>query len=248
MSTASHAVTLRDDTQPLAPAVSETTAILSLIERAARDPSIDIDKMERLMAMQRAAVADRARVAYQSALAAMQAELPVIRERGEIKHDNRLIGRYALWEDVNEQIKPVLARHGFAITFRVDHDGDRVLVTGVLTHRDGHSEQTTMRLPADLSGKKNPVQALGSSTSYGKRYTAAALLNLTSGGEDDDGNAGGGPPLVTEDQVIELRDLAKEVGADLPRFLATIRVESLADIRADKFEDAKRLLERKRGR
>jgi hypothetical protein len=38
----------------------------------------------------------------------------------------------------------------------------------------------------DASGNKNAVQALGSAISYGKRYTASALLNLTSHGEDDD--------------------------------------------------------------
>jgi hypothetical protein len=41
-------------------------------------------------------------------------------------------------------------------------------------------------LPVDLSGKKNPVQAVGSSVSYGKRYAIEALLNLTSRGQDDD--------------------------------------------------------------
>lgn len=228
---------------------AETAAILSLIERAARDPSIDIDRMERLMQMQRDTTADRARVAYQVALAALQPDLPVIRERGEIRHDNKLIGRYALWEDVNQQIRPVLARHGFAITFRVDHDGDKLLVTGVLTHRDGHREQTTMRLPADMSGKKNPVQALGSSTSYGKRYTAMALLNLTSGdSEDDDGARGGGPGLVSQDEASFLAELAGEVGADLPAFLKHMGVPSLADVPADRYEQAVAALEAKRRR
>ncbi|HET9820175.1 MAG TPA: ERF family protein, partial [Rhodanobacteraceae bacterium] len=51
---------------------------------------------------------------------------------------------------------------------------------------DGHREETSITLPADTSGSKNAVQAVASSTSYGKRYTAGALLNLTSHGEDDD--------------------------------------------------------------
>ncbi len=33
-----------------------------------------------------------------------------------------------------------------------------------------------MLLPADVSGNKNAVQALGSSTSYGKRCMLCALL------------------------------------------------------------------------
>ncbi|WP_409524602.1 ERF family protein [Pseudomonas sp.] len=46
-----------------------------------------------------------------------------------------------------------------------------------------------MLLPLDTSGSKNAVQAVGSSTSYGKRYVMSALLNLTTRGEDDDGHA-----------------------------------------------------------
>ncbi|ACL58724.1 ERF family protein [Methylobacterium nodulans] len=244
MSTASHAVTLRDDTQPLAPAVSETAAIVQMIERAASNPAVDIDKLERLLEMQERVLARNARAAFAAAFAGMQQELPTIPERG--RGDRGM--KYALWEDVNEAIKPVLARHGFGISFKTGRTPERVSVTAILMHRDGHSEETTLELPVDSSGSKNAVQAVGSSTSYGKRYTAAALLNLTSRGEDDDGRAAGLGPRITEDQTIELRDLAREVGADLPRFLATIRVDSLAEIRADKFEEAKRLLERKRGR
>jgi hypothetical protein len=48
-----------------------------------------------------------------------------------------------------------------------------------------------MTLPLDTSGSKNNVQAVGSSTSYGKRYTATLLLNIRTKGEDDDGHAGG---------------------------------------------------------
>src|SRR5690606_16446095 len=55
-----------------------------------------------------------------------------------------------------------------------------------LTHKSGHREETTIKLPADPSGNKNAVQAVASSVSYGKRYTAGALLNLTSHAEDDD--------------------------------------------------------------
>jgi hypothetical protein len=51
-----------------------------------------------------------------------------------------------------------------------------------------------MILPHDSTGSKNAVQAVGSSTSYGKRYTACALLNITSRGEDDDGETAAKKP------------------------------------------------------
>lgn len=176
--------------------VSETGAIIQMIERAAMNPAVDIEKMERLFEMRERVVARDAKVAYFAAMAQLQIELPAIAERGGIKNNSGAVqSTYAKWEDINEVIKPILSRHGFALSFRTGQDQGAIIVTGVLSHAAGHSEETVMRLPVDTSGSKNSVQAIGSSTSYGKRYTAQALLNLVSYGEDDDGRAGGGDGL-----------------------------------------------------
>jgi hypothetical protein len=163
------------------PAVAEGPTLLSVISRAASDPQTDVEKLERLMAMYERIEAKRAETAFSDALAEMQDELPSIGERGSAA------GRYtyALWEDINAAIKPVLKRHGFALSFRTDF-ADGIAVTGVLSHSGGHKIETTIKLPPDTSGNKPAVQAVASSVSYGKRYAAGALLNLTSHGEDDD--------------------------------------------------------------
>jgi len=170
-------------------AASETSAILSMIERAARDPAVDIEKMERLFAMQERMLTRNAKAAYASALAEMQPTLPEIKHTGEIKHDKNKPPQstYAKWEDIHEQIAPILAAHGFALSFRTAVAESRITVTAILSHREGHSEETSLPLPSDGSGSKNAVQAVGSSVSYGKRYTACAILNIRTRGEDDDG-------------------------------------------------------------
>ena len=161
--------------------MNEGATLLQVIQNAAQNPQADIEKMERLMAMYERVEAKRAESGFAADMAQMQSELPSIGERGDAA------GRYkfALWEDINQQIKPILSKFGFALTFRTDFT-DGIAVTGVLSHRSGHREETTIKLPADASGNKNAVQAVASSVSYGKRYTASALLNLTSHGEDDD--------------------------------------------------------------
>lgn len=231
-----------------APIPNETTAIVQMIERAAMNPAVDIDKMERLLQMQERVMERNAKAAYISALAAMQPHLPVIAERGEIKHgENKPVqSRYALWEDINDAIKPVLAEYGFALSFRTGQEDARIIVTGILSHRDGHSEETTMHLPVDASGSKNAVQAVGSSTSYGKRYTTQALLNLTSRGEDDDGNAAGAGACITQDQADELQAIMEDVGADKAKFLQFIKAPNIADIPVAKYGAALAALEAKR--
>ena len=242
--TAAKSVTVIE--QPAPPAViGESAALLSVIERAARDPNVDVDKMERLMAMHERIQARTAKTAYNAALASVQPNLPVITEKGEITHNGRLISKYALWEDVVQAITPVLAAHGFALSFRIGRDSDRQLITGILSHADGHSEETTLSLPLDMSGAKNAVQGVGSTVSYGKRYVTQALLNLVSRGEDDDGQSGSNG-LITAEQKETLVNLMKETGADTAKFLSYMGVAALDEIKAADFGKAKTGLEAKR--
>lgn len=220
------------------PAVSESAAIIQVIERAAMNPNVDIDKMERLLQMQERIMERQARAAYMSALADMQPDLPEIPENGK-GHGNI---KYALWEDINELIKPVLGRHGFSLSFRTGQTDGKIIVTGVLSHREGHSEETTMHLPTDTSGSKNAVQAVGSSTSYGKRYTAQALLNLTSRNEDDDGH-NAGARLITAEQRKELQNLIEAANGDVAAFCTWAKIDSLAAMPESKFVKAKQALE-----
>ncbi|HCF0051543.1 TPA: ERF family protein [Pseudomonas aeruginosa] len=186
---------------------NEATTVLQVIQKAASDPSCDIEKLERLMAMHERMQAKRAEQQYADAMAAMQQELPAIGERGNAA------GRYtyALWEDINEKLKPILAKHGFSISFRMPRCDKGIEVEGVLTHRAGHSERTTIVLPADTSGNKNAVQAVASSVSYGKRYTAGALLNYTTHGEDDDAfSAVSQQPALDQQVVIDILERIDE--------------------------------------
>lgn len=225
------------------PAITESAAIIQVIERAAMNPNVDIDKMERLLQMQERIMERQARAAYMAALADMQPELPEIPENGK-GHGNI---KYALWEDINELIKPVLGRHGFSLSFRTGQQDGKIIVTGVLSHREGHSEETTMHLPTDSSGSKNAVQAVGSSTSYGKRYTAQALLNLTSRNEDDDGKASGVGETINDAQVKQLRDLIDSTGSDIEKFCKYLRVASIPELPTAKFKDALAALNAKKG-
>ena len=220
--------------------------ILNVIARAAADPSVDIDKMERLLEMQERVIARDAKAAYFAALAEMQPNLPVIEEHGGIKDRNgKVQSTYALWEDVNEAIRPILVQYGFALSFKVRRTEGEIITTGVLSHRGGHSEETELSLPTDTSGSKNAVQAVGSSTSYGKRYTAFALLNITSKGEDDDGDKGGRDASVSREQLDTLLGVADAVGADKAKFCRIFKVDSLRDIPAKQYDEALRKLREK---
>ena len=210
------------------PQAAEGTTLLSVISRAASDPNVDIEKMERLMAMHERMLAQQAVVAFNESLSDMQSELPSVGERGGIKDRNGNVqSTYALWEDINQAIKPVLQKHGFALSFRTDC-AEGISVTAVLSHKGGHREETTIKLPADATGNKNAVQAVASSVSYGKRYTAGALLNLTSHGEDDDGLKASQPSDPVADALFDKIDLS-ETEDELRKVKDEIKAATLPD-------------------
>lgn len=241
-----------------APIESSATAIIQVIERAASNPEVDIDKMERLLQMQERILARDAEAAFNADLAQMQNELPVIEENGVIRNKaGGVQSHYALFEDINEACKPILKQYGFAISFRTAFEEGAVIVTGVLSHRQGHRETSSIKLPADASGNKNNVQGWGSSISYGKRYTMNALLNITSRGEDNDGrgsgygdepggkpatqaprSTGGGGNRATEAQINLIRAKVERAGIDPNDFLAKFELGELAELPFDQVNDA----------
>jgi hypothetical protein len=189
-----NAVTKTETTGEL---VDYAGGIISVIERAARDPNVDIDKMERLFALQERMMERQAKQVFTEAKIAMRPELPEVTMKGHIvirdKNDaNKIIQDtpFARFEDIHDAVMPILTHYGFDLAFRngLSSDG-KVRVTTILSHVAGHTEETVFDLPHDSSGSKNSVQAVGSSTSYGKRYGVLSALNIKVAGEDDNGQA-----------------------------------------------------------
>ena len=229
------------------------------IIKAAADPRMNVAKFEKLVTLKEHMEDRAARIAFDNALAEMQAELPEVDRNGRLvirKKDPKTGERtgvieqstaYPRWEDVMDVLRPILRKYLFSLSFRTGLAADgRITVTGVLA-RSGHREETTITLQHDATGSKNPVQAVGSTNSYGKRYTAFLLLNIVTRGEDDDGGPRREPqPTLSLEQHAELIKLAEEAGADLARFCAMLKVDSLVDIPALRFEEARAQLLRKK--
>ncbi len=197
--------------------------ILAVIERVVLDPNADMDKLEKMLDMQERVMARDAKIAYNSSMAMLQSQLPEISKEGEIAVNGNVRSKYARYEDIMKAIKPLLSTHGISISFRANFSENMLDITGVISHQEGHSEETTMRLPFDSSGSKNTVQAIGSSVSYGKRYVLCMLLNISTGGEDDDGNTSAKPGAgISDDTVSKIQQGMEVTGKSLEDCLAFI--------------------------
>ena len=233
------------------PMPSDVAAFINVIERASANPDFDANKLEKLLGMYERIMERNAEMAFNAAFAEMQSEMPVIQENGQIVIREQVQSRYALFEDINDVVKPILKSHGFAVTFKTKTVEEGITVTAILMHKEGHREETEMTLHADSSGNKYAVQGVGSSVSYAKRYGLIALLNITTRGEDDDGQAGGAK-LISEKQAADLQALIDEVKQDKANFFkyasskARRPIKKLAEIPESLYADLVKGLEKKR--
>lgn len=171
---------------------SPNDQIMSIVEKMASNPEFDVEKMERLIALQERREAAQAKQAFYAAMAAAQNAMKPIAQNAENKHTK---SRYATLEAVNFAIQPVIAAHGFSLSFGEGetNKNDHYRIVATIRHINGHAEQEHMDVPADGAGakgnsNKNATQAFGSSVTYARRYLTMAIFNLSITGEDDDGN------------------------------------------------------------
>lgn len=228
------------------PVAATPASMMQVIARATTDPRVDVQKMEALLRMQEKLVANQARADFNAAMARLQPRLPRVRKNGTVAYKGGAAFRYAKWEDIDAAIRDLLNDEGFSLSFNTTAEPGGIVVTGTLRHSSGHAETSSIGpLPPDTGGGKNAVQAVGSTTSYGKRYTATNLLNLTFEGEDDDG-AGGVSAFIDDASIKALADLIEETGTDLGRFLRFMGAASLSDIQANEYGTAINALMAKR--
>jgi hypothetical protein len=144
---------------------------------------MSIEQMQGLMGLQKDWEANEARKAYVADMAVFKLNPPVILKDkgvGYANKDGSFTGyMHATLGGVTEKVVAALAQHGFSHSWdTTQKDGGQIFVTCKLTHRLGHSESTALNSSADISGKKNNIQAMASTVTYLQRYTLLAACGL----------------------------------------------------------------------
>lgn len=222
-----------------------TITPLSLLS-AALDRGADEQTLAHLIGFHERAQQQEARKAFESALAAAKAELPVI-TKNRLAALGRQSYRHEDLAEIARCVSPILARHGLAYRFRSNTEGGLVTVVCVISHRDGHAEENSLSAGADHSGEKNAIQAIGSALTYLQRMTLKAALGLAAA-EDDDGRSTGTTETITRQQVRELISLVGEVGADQDALLHFFKIRAFAELPAARFRQALVMLNAKKDR
>ena len=232
--------------EPVAP-VSESAALMwqATIERAARDPTVDIEKFERLMLMKERIEAKAAEKDFNAAVALAKGGIgPIIKNKTVdfTSQKGRTNYQHEDFAEVARTVDPVLSQHGLSYRFRSSQSAGKLKVTCILTHQSGHSEETTLEVAEDHTGNKNDIQSIGSAATYLQRYTLKLALGLASS-VDTDGKVAGA--LISEKQEEELRKKIAALDTDIPAFCRYFKIEKFADLKATDFARAMTALNRK---
>lgn len=223
--------------QPVAqpPAVQQTRAVATAtpadLLRIAVETGADLDRLEKLMALQERWEANEARKAYVAAMTAFKAEPLEIFKKKTVEFSGTKYNHAEL-SDVTEVVCPAMAKHQLSHRWDVTQAGDRITVDCVITHVLGHSEKVTMEAMPDSSGKKNAIQQVASTISYLQRYTLLAATGVATKGMDDDAQ---GFAKVNTDELWmkwESQLLAAETVEDVRkvRALAGAAFETVGDV------------------
>lgn len=190
--------------------------------------------------------------ALNAALAKAQGEFPVITRDKEVTVKTRDAGsytfRYAELGAILAAVRPVLSKHGLAITQPLEDGAIRT----ELRHADGGVVSTRFPFPR----VPESPQQLGSLITYLRRYCLVALLGIASDDDDDAGQAADGKPdtkpeskpkLISEAQRKRLFAIAKEHDVDEARLRGYVKFytgdDSTATIPVDKYEQIVKAIE-----
>lgn len=181
-----------NDRRELAP-VSEANALIAAIERAARDPSVDIVKLKELFAMRKEIAMEAAEAEFNRAMNAAQAEMRPIAADA---NNPQTRSKYASYAQLDKALRPIYTKHGFSISYdEADSPkADHVRVLAYVAHTAGFTRTYRADMPADGKGAKGgdvmtKTHAAGAAKSYGKRYILKDVWNVAVGEDDTDGNA-----------------------------------------------------------
>jgi hypothetical protein len=223
--------------------------------RMAVEQDRDISIVEKLMDLKERYDANEAKKAYWEAMTRFRGECPEVVKTRVVDFTSakgRTHYRHAGLAETLQTIRKRLADCQLSVAWHTEQpEANSVRVICEVTHRAGHTESTSICLPYDNSGNKNPLQAIGSATTYGERYTLFSLLGLAALDEDDDGAAAfdadaKGP--ITEGEATVIEELIDKSGTNRKKFLAWLQtqgIDGVENIPTGRFQYVRDMLQKK---
>ena len=218
--------------------------------RLAVESGADVEKLERLMALQERWEATQARKAFLEAMGELQAEMPtIIKTRQVCDRSGRVMYKFASLDQIIAAMQPHEHKHGFTHRWEYDATPEGVLlVSCIVQHAGGHAEKTTVRVPPTKGMNTNAAQDQRVMEQYGKRGSYEGAFGIATAAEDIDAQIDADAPSIDAKQAAEIAALVKSTQTPLARMLAYVSrasgrtVDAIAYIPASMYADVMRTL------
>lgn len=233
---------------PLVAAPDEGAQVMALFQQAIAAGNIGVEALGKLVDLHERVQRRRAELEFAGALAEFQGSCrPVPRSsRAEIvtKSGAKFGYAYADLEQIMETTRPELSRLGFSVTFDSSTDGAMLSCTASLRHRNGHAVTSTFQLPTASASAMSDQQKVGAALTFAKRQCIVAVLGLSLTDPDPEGEVD--PTTIGREQQQTIASLMAETGANVEKFNAHFGITALSELRTTQYDEAVRMLERKR--
>lgn len=229
---------------PIEQVATPQSEMVAFLERAVKDPSIDVSKLKALIEIQ-VDIEDRRKEAeFQTAMVAISNAIPQVGKNGRVDLKDKGSYAFARWPDMDRVLRPLMAEHGIRLSFTTQQrEGGGAVVIATATHNNGKSTSAEIPLPLDTGPGRNNLQAMGSTISYGKRYGAEMLFNIVrvDAPEEDDGMSFGAD-TISHEQFAELLSMMPDAGTTEENFADYLQIPDLGSLHHSMFNGARSML------
>lgn len=216
--------------------------------RFAIESKVDVESLEKLVAMQQRIQDRLAAQEFAQAMAAFQRDCPSIKKTSTAnivtKSGGKFSYTYADLDEIASVVNPILAKYGLSYGFDSKLDKDLLTCICTVRHNNGHSVPSTFTLPTASESAMSAQQKVGAALTFAKRQALSAALGITTSQEDPNAEQSN-PTMIDQDAAIEIEELITETGSNRSRFLDFMGVGKVAEIRAVDYHKAINALKRK---
>jgi hypothetical protein len=204
----------------------------------------NVAAFKELIQLHREQVALDAAKEFAVALADLQAE--TIHVQATKKVDEKVDGscryKFAPYESIMKEVQPMLAKHGFSISFDTENGDQRLTSICTLMHKGGHSKVNKFAVRYGKPPGSSDAQGDMSTKSYAKRGALCDCLNITIDHDDDARMEGA---TISADEAAQLEARVEKCHGDKAKFLKLAGSTSFDAITTAKMDVLLDFLERK---
>lgn len=220
--------------QSLAAQAPDSASLMGAIIAAGSTPGVNVENIERMMAMYERLEAKKAEQAFNAAMTDAQTEMrPVAADA----NNPQTRSRYATYHALDKALWPIYTKHGFSPSYDTGDSPkpDHIRVLCYLSHRNGHTRTYKVDMPCDGKGAKGAdvmtkTHAAGAALSYGQRYLLKGMFNITIGDDDDGNGASDNGGQLTDEQLQTVFDLLERTKSDRVKFCRYMKIDDVPSL------------------